>query len=444
MTFEVQKSTQFKVNELVIVTKAGNIDISGIYEEINIFDTMMLPVMTGKILITDSIGLSGRLIFDGSESLLISISKDKNSDIASFKKAFRIYKQSGKKNDGLNSQKYVLHFVSDELIYSDQQRVNQVYETTYKKMVENILIDYLKVPENNLGGIYEETMGIRKAVIPNLRPLSAIEWCTKRAVDNNNSPNYMFFQNSIGYNFVSLSTLLTQPEILDIRFEPKNMSDTNSITEISSARSLEVVSQINAMDKVRSGVDAGKFTGFDPITGMISSKKISYADHFNLMKHGNENPATSVIENREKLTNMEMYDSKKVVSVFGAAKKLSKYIQQNDPTSISKEDDFENYKFQRAAIIQNLMNKRVRLTMPGNFQLSSGFNVNLVAPNFSIKEKGDNNEDSTLNGKYIIVATRHIIGYEKHETLIEIATTSSDNAFVPAGTYEQTQEIMEY
>ena len=51
MTFEVKKSTQFKINELVVVTKAGNIDISGIYEEINIFDSIFLPVMNGKILI---------------------------------------------------------------------------------------------------------------------------------------------------------------------------------------------------------------------------------------------------------------------------------------------------------------------------------------------------------------------------------------------------------
>lgn len=444
MELQVQKSTQFKINELTVVTKAGQIDISSICDEINIYDTMLLPVITGKLLITDSVGLSGKLIFDGSEALLIDISKDRNSDIGNYKKAFRIYKQSGKENIGLNTQRYILHFVSDELIYSDQQRVNQVYETTYNKIVESILIDYLKVPQSQLTGVFESTMGVRRATIPNLRPLSAIEWCTKRAVDLNNSPNFMFFQNAVGYNFASLSTLLTQEEILNIKFEPKNVNINNAITELSSARSLEVVSQVNAIDKVRSGVDSGKFTGFDPVTGVIGTNKISYADHFSSMKHGNENPATSVISNREKLTNMEMYDSKKTVSVFGAAKKLSNYIKNNDPQSLSKEDDIENYKFQRAAILYNLMNKRVRLTMPGNFQLSSGFNVNLIAPNFSIKEKGDDNEDSTLSGKYIIVATRHVIGYDKHETLIEIATTSTANEFVPASSYEQTKEILEY
>jgi hypothetical protein len=85
MSFDIQKSTQFKVNELVIVTKGGGIDIAPIFEELSIFDSLLMPVMSGNILISDSVGLSSKLSFDGSESLLIDISKDANSDIANFK-----------------------------------------------------------------------------------------------------------------------------------------------------------------------------------------------------------------------------------------------------------------------------------------------------------------------------------------------------------------------
>ena len=91
MAFEIKKSTQFHINELVLVTKGGNIDISKIYEEINIFDSLLTPVMTGNIMIRDANGLSSRLIFDGSESILMDIAKDKNSDIAVFKKSFRVF-----------------------------------------------------------------------------------------------------------------------------------------------------------------------------------------------------------------------------------------------------------------------------------------------------------------------------------------------------------------
>jgi hypothetical protein len=172
----VKKSTQFHINELTLVTKAGPIDIQKIFEELNIYDSMFLPVISGNILIRDAIGLSGKLLFDGSESILIDIAKDENSDIGKYRKAFRIYKQSDRKNENQNSETFILHFVSDELMFSDQQRINQNYDLTYSQVVEKILFNYLKVPQNNIGGIYEPTSGIRSIVIPNLRPLDAIEW----------------------------------------------------------------------------------------------------------------------------------------------------------------------------------------------------------------------------------------------------------------------------
>jgi hypothetical protein len=78
--------------------------------------------------------------------------------------------------------------------------------------------------------------------------------------------------------------------------------------------------------------------------------------------------------------------------------------------------------------------------MPGNFQLSSGFNVNLNVPIIG-EHRG---EDKSISGKYIIVASRHIIGFEKHETIIEVASSSSDIGFISASDAEQQEEILNY
>jgi hypothetical protein len=59
--------------------------------------------------------------------------------------------------------------------------------------------------------------------------------------------------------------------------------------------------------------------------------------------------------------------------------------------------------------------------MPGNFALFSGSIATLRVPKYSIKDDS-RNYDKTLSGDYIIVATRHIIQYDKHETIIELAT----------------------
>lgn len=440
---DISNSNQFKVNELVIVTKAGKIDITALYEELNIFDSVLMPVMSGNILVKDAVGLSSKLFFDGSESILIDISKF-NNETASFKKAFRIYKQSDRTNVNQNSEVYVLHFVSDELIFSDQQKINQSYEETYSEIIKKILIDYLKVPENNLGGIYSDSFGIRNIVIPNLSPIEAIQWCTKRATDLNQSPNFLFFQNITGYNFVSLSKLLTQPEILDIKFLTKNISGRSPVEEISGVKSFEVLSATNLIERTRAGVNAGTFIGFDPITRTISSKQIGYNDHYSGMKHGNETPNFTPIINRDGKENSINFNSKKTLSIFGTARKFSEYIKKNDPTSISTNETTEDFIFQRKAIITNLMSKRLKIVMPGNFQLSSGFNVNVMAPIFGEREKNSDELDKSISGKYVIIASRHIIGFEKHETIIEVASSSSENDFILSSSFEEVREIMEY
>jgi hypothetical protein len=422
-------SSQFSIEEISIVIKDGTkIDLTNVYEEISLFDSLFMPVMSGEILIRDSVGLSGKLYYDGSETILIHIKKDKNSDVASFKKAFRIYKQSNRVSEGHNSEYYILNFVADELLFSDQQKVNQSYETTYSEIVKKILVDYLMVPSNNLGGIYEDSQGIKKVVIPNLRPIEAIEWCCKRAIDINFSPNFLFWQNTTGYNFATLSTILQNPEILDIKFFPKNSKLYNSSEEMSSAKSIEVVEGFDTIESTREGVLAGKFIGFDPITRTYATRQVSYGDHFDSVKHGNDYPNFGLTQNRGRKNNIETFDSRKSLSIFGASRKFSNYIKDRDPDSINKIEDYEEYVFQRRAILKNLTNRRLKITMPGNFQLSSGFNVNVLAPYLAKKntaEDDEQNYDPNLRAKYVIIGARHIIGYEKHETVIEVATSSS-------------------
>jgi len=342
------------------------------------------------------------------------------------------------------TESYVLHFVSDELMFSDQQLVNQGFNSTYSKIVKVILKDYLKTPENKMKGVLEETTGIRNIVVPNLKPLDAIEWCAKRSIDSNKSPNYMFFENNLGYNFVSLSTLLTLPSLFDIKFPPKNLQETNTVDDLLSPKDYEILSQVDKIKTTREGVNAGTFIGFDPITRTVGTKKITYEDHYSSMQHGNKNPNYFSSQTREGKDSSQAYDSKKTVSIFGAFRGESRYIKKYDPTSLSKVESQEDFVFQRKAILSNLMNKRIKLVMSGNFQLTSGFNLTLNFPSFSLREKGDDNKDRSLSGKYLIIATRHIIGYQKHETIVELATTSNDLQFIPAATTSQTKEIENY
>jgi hypothetical protein len=388
--------------------------------------------------------MSATLKFDGAESILIHIIKDDSVPTLNFKKSFRIYKQKNRQNRGLNSELHVLYFVSDEFMYSEQRRVNQYYEATYSEIAQKILTEYIKPPSSKIQD-FDASLGLKKIVVPNLRPLEAIEWCAKRATDSNKSPNFVFYEDVFGFRFVSLSKLLSFSPQFKITIEMKNEDDDpeNPFDEIIGARSYELLNFADSFDRTRQGVYAGKYMGFDPITRTIITKKITYNDHWSSMKHGNPNPNLGTFDNRDGVYNVDEYDSRKSIYMYETSQKESSYIKSHDPASLSKLENYEDFIFQRRAIFKNLLSKHAKLTVPGNFLMTSGVCVEVLIPEFDYKEKEDNNLDDTIRGNYIVIGTRHIIGMEKHETIIEVASSSSIES---SGTSHprQTKDLLAY
>ena len=70
---ELERTTDFVINELSLVTKGGKIDLSNLYEELNIFDSIYKDHLSGNIVIQDATGLNENLVLNGTEILLVII-----------------------------------------------------------------------------------------------------------------------------------------------------------------------------------------------------------------------------------------------------------------------------------------------------------------------------------------------------------------------------------
>ena len=159
-TVNLTQSTDFKIKNISIVTKFGTVDIRNIFDELNIYDSILQPCMSGNLLLVDSIGLSNQLNFDGSEYLNVEISKDE--DYLTLKKSFHIYKQSNRTLVNMTSEAYLIHFVSDEFTFSEQQTVSQYYGDTYSNVVRKLLNTTLKIPASKQKGVISNSYGTRK------------------------------------------------------------------------------------------------------------------------------------------------------------------------------------------------------------------------------------------------------------------------------------------
>ena len=120
---KLAQSTDYVIKELSIVSRGSKIDISGLFEEINLYDNLLTPVRSGNIVIIDAINLTQNLLLDGTEYLIFIAEKAEN--LLPFSGLYKIYKQSNRATLTPNSESYVLHFVSDELLFSNQQKIKQ-------------------------------------------------------------------------------------------------------------------------------------------------------------------------------------------------------------------------------------------------------------------------------------------------------------------------------
>lgn len=435
METNIRQTTQFVINKLSIISKLGEVDVSDKFEELNLYDSIFNTAISGNIVIRDAIGLSSTLLFDGSEVLYVDISKDGQN--LSFKKSYRIFKQSNRKNVNMSSEMYVLSFVSDEFIFSMQKKVGQYFGMTYSEAAVKVLTDYLRVSDKKKI-IVSQSLGVREIVPPNLNPLKTIELFAIKAVDKELTPNFIFFENRIGFNFVTLSRLFELDSVATINFNPKNIPQTGMETEFLGARDYKIKEQFNFVKNVKSGVYAGTIVAYDTLTGEKYEKKLNFNEFWKKNSHANKSPKIGIVDSRDGLDNTKQYESRRI-SVFSPSfRKNSSYIKEKSPESLSLQDNAELYSFQRRMIFENLMTRRVNVSLPGNFTMTSGLCVDL---NFSKKSASvDNTLDQSVYGKYLISACRHIIRPDFHETIIEAVTDSSNYEGVTDSSFSSTFE----
>lgn len=434
---KLNETLQFQVKEISLTLSSGaKFDISSLFEEINLYENLFTPCMTASITIRDSNNLFSSLRLAGTEKVTISLDKGGDAAVDSFDyiKKFVIYKITNRLMVTPTSQIYTMHLINEDFIFSLQKKIDLIYEGSYSEFVEKILHDHLKVPDSTITdggsgkGNFEMSKGATNRVhLLKQTPFDIIDFCTKRALNKDDMPDFVFYENKIGYNFISLSTLFSEQDpFFKIDIRPKRIGGAKE-SEFLSARDFKILTSFDVVENIKSGSYAGKFIGFDTITRNV--RVITYEDSFSYNdKHANDNAESNLVDfkNRDEKSAFEMYDSRIVSYPFQFTREKLQYIVENSPDMTNYVDPTHEYIFKRKAIFQNLMQRRIRLVMPGNFAFLAGYLVQVDVPKFALVEGRSDSDviDETISGNYIILGVRHILKYNKHETVLEVGTDS--------------------
>lgn len=217
---------ELKITE-VTIEKFNNQDRMSIlpqFVELTLYQSIFESSLKAEMLVNDQIGLFVNYPFTGEELITISYLQNNGMSNAGVAGSDKIAKTinfiiKGVRNiivgDRARSLMYIIDLISPQQLFNMRKYVSHAYNDKIEKMANDLYLEYIAQDTQIKFNLYkdfitEESIKIRSLVVPNLRPLNAIQWLAKHAVasDHENHFVYLFYEDLENYNFLTIQKLI--------------------------------------------------------------------------------------------------------------------------------------------------------------------------------------------------------------------------------------------
>jgi len=432
----ILNTRDYELKSLTLLTALGTIELRLIMNEISYHEDLFGGVVSGYVMITESNSYAELLGLNGNEFLVMIFGKydDPNNIIT---KKFRVYKIDKRKlAANMYTEVYTLQFCSEELLMSEQYKISKSYPNqTVQEVITDICTS--KYPGTPGLGIdpsrlqIDPTYGTYSFIIPNLKPLDAINWLSIYARPD--SPQYpgsdmVFYEDRDGFKFKSLQTLTDGRNVVvynKYRYDPKNTNEGDLTEEVFNVTTYEILDSYDTLEAINSGMFANQLISVDILTRKSITTNFDYRQYWNNPVTGglNDYPLTNNFKNRagQKLNETSQAKLKLVFSNFDDANNA---VVQSHPGSVAQNIYAETYIPYRTAQLALANYTRVKISVPGDPLLTVGkvIQFDLLSKNPAIKEP-----DLYYSGNYLVTGVRHMITQNDFKTVLEIAKESLPN-----------------
>jgi len=414
---------------------AGTIDLKFMVVELSYFEDIYSHAISGKLLISDALGVIEGAQLHGNEYIRMSFGKDSDdSPDLYIDKIFRVYKiTSRKKMDNDQTEIYTIQFCSDELLLSEQCRISKSYpNTTIKNIVTDILVNYLKLPSDKYDNKnIEDTIGTYSLIVPNFKPFEALQWLTNyaRPVIGQGSDMLFFETAKKGFVLASMQSMFNQNPFCTFTFSAKNLpmeSYSNPNDYYFNVLSYEYDKNFDVLDGIHTGAFANKLISLDVLQHTVNTTEFNYMNNSKNSTTLNKNAVVNNLQNRLGKTLYESPESLLRLSISNSNQYDNTYIN-NNPGSVSPDLFFENYLTHRKSQLAINNYTKIKIVVAGNPTLSVGTTVMFkIGANVPDKQR---NDDKYYSGKYLIASIRHTIQNHGYNTVLELIKDSNNNPY---------------
>ena len=183
-----------------------------------LFENIFQNSMHGQLTVIDTNNLPMNMPLTGQDYLTLKI-KTPNIQKPVVNHVFCITQLMSRSELSTGAMSYTFKLISPEALRNNRVRVQSSYTDTPSEVIEKVFKDVIKSTKNIT---IEKTNGIRKYVSPYSRPFDFIKDITRESISSKSqSPNYLFYENTKGFFFVTTDYLYNQGMVAE--FEPSDM-----------------------------------------------------------------------------------------------------------------------------------------------------------------------------------------------------------------------------
>ena len=442
----------YNIQELTLISSFGKqiVDLIPLYSEIEIFESILSPSISGYISVTDTFNLISGLKYSlpimGNEVIYIKaqlpdyyVENERGEWVPGDPNIIEYYgrvtdiKKISLINEG--ARFYQIHFTSEELILDRSLRISKSYKNSrISDIVQSIFTEYF--PKTISSYEFEKTQNLQTVVIPNWNPLKAINWLASRAISAAYNTSCFFFyqslyndgytsdpQNCIGkvnnqssskFWFLSLDEIIADwgSEVRKtIFYAPANNSaailptDPEIYMKFANAMNFEIIHSFDTLDNTTAGMFASRLIHHDITTKSFKTYNYTYNNTFNDYKHLDSSPLfNGVVNSTGKTFDAEDYTPSHIMVA---------------PTGTSGNPNLlEQISYSRINRIQSLDTFRIRILLPGDGLIQPGDLINFKFPSLEVGGNGMA-VDQFYNGKYLVNSIRHTFTRREYKITLD-------------------------
>ena len=415
-----QSPGDFFVDGVMIVGSSGlRVNVTDQIRELNIYQNLNSPYMSGNLLLADSEGVAELLPLLGQERLLFSLRTPEHEGKVDFNNYHAIiYNVEKRFHTTEREQSFLLNWTTIDHYKNIRTKISESFKGNISEIVTKILRD-----ENYLGTKkhinIEKTQNIRKFVFPNINPFQAILLVKEEALsEGERAPHFLFYENPEGYHFRSLDSQIGQLGTLNVPHKrtykyqpPKSTGKSDPDKALNTILSWTVDDNSNSFFNTRHGMYASTLFYHDIFNKNIKEFEYNYTRD----KIGKRNSTNQESKNVGSIIAQTKIDMGKKLDEFPytkifvhptASKKL--YFEGDDKGSDNNAEEWLQESRSRALEREYFT---LKIETYGDTDIMVGDMINVVIP--SNKPLAPPivraSVDPILSGRYIITHLQHLV-----------------------------------